>query len=173
MASTYVPPMWRRSLESPLGRYAASTERGAYASDERGSYPLLVLVAVVFVISAGALLLSQSGLFSWTTASSAPATVSAPAPAVVTPLAPAELQNVLSYARTMRTDDPLVQVRPGVFAKKSNVEGVQIAGRTVFYDLVPHQSYGPLGSGKIKKSQMDVLARDTDAGALILVYVKK
>jgi hypothetical protein len=172
MASTgtYVPPMWRRSLGGPLDRHIGH----AGHTDERGTYPLLVLVAAaVFVVTAGALLLTQSGLFSRTTgATPATQSVAQPPPAAA-PLAPSDLQNVLSYARTLRTDDPLVQVRPGVLAKKSNVDGIQVGDRTVFYDVVPHQSYGPLRSGKLSEQQVDILARDTDSGSLILVYVKK
>jgi hypothetical protein len=73
----------------------------------------------------------------------------------------------------MRADDTLVQVRSGVFAKRSNVEGVQVGGRTVYYDLLPHQSFGPLRSGRVAESQVDVLARETAGDALVLIYALK
>ena len=95
-------------------------------------------------------------------------------PAQPTPiLAPTQLDDVASYARAMRPDDALVQVKPGVFAKRSNVEGVNVDGHTVYYDVVPHQSFGPLRSGKVTESQVNVLARDTSGDALILVYTIK
>jgi hypothetical protein len=175
MASAYVPPVWRRSQGIQVDRLARSGWRTDARAHERGSFPLLVLVAsVVFVITAGALLVSQSGVFS-RPASVAPVTQapSVPPPSAVAPLAPADAQYVLSFARGLRQDDPLVQVRPGVLAKKSNVEGVEVGGRTVFYDVTPHQSYGPLRTGKLSESQVEVLARDTESGALILVYAKK
>jgi hypothetical protein len=87
-----------------------------------------------------------------------------------TTLAPADLQMVLSYAQQMRSDDSLVQVRAGVFAKRSNVEGVQVGSQRVYYDLVPHQSYGPLRSGRVDESQINVLSRSQSGDTLILVY---
>jgi len=94
-------------------------------------------------------------------------TVNSPAPTQ------GEIAAVVSYASEMRADDTLVQVRPGVFAKRSNVEGVQVGGRTVFYDIFPHQSFGPLRSGRVAESQINVLGRENTGGALVLVYVLK
>jgi hypothetical protein len=80
---------------------------------------------------------------------------------------------VLSYVSDLRADDSLVQVRPGVFAKRSNVAGVTIDGRTLYYDVVPHQSFGPLRRGHFSESDVVILARQPATGGLILIYARK
>jgi hypothetical protein len=168
MASTYAPYAHRLTARSLV------SER----TWQRSSYPLfLVIASGVFIVSALALLLSQSGLFGARGAAASPAVSAPAAPAAATspatPLPAAELETVLSYARAMQTDDVLVQVRPGVFAKRSNVQGVSVGGKTVYYDILPHQSYGPLRSGKVSESQVNVLARDAQGGFMVLVYTMK
>jgi hypothetical protein len=143
-------------------------------------YLLLVLVAtVVFVAFAGLLLVPPAGALLQAarvgqppaaTTPAAPAPAAQPAP---TALAPDQIETVLSYAGTMRTDDSLVEVRPGVFAKRSNVEGIRLDGRTIYYDLVPDQSFGPLRSGKLSESQVTILAREQRGPALVLIYTPR
>jgi hypothetical protein len=143
-------------------------------------YLLLGGTLGAFLISAWAFLgpqvaamLPRTGAIGATGASVA----SAPAAPVTSPaapaLTPAELDEALSYARQLRPDDPLVQVRPGVFAKRSNVEGVRLNGRTVYYDVLPHQSFGPLRSGKVSESQITVLGTERLGDTLVIVYVLK
>lgn len=153
MASTYAPPSHRYSVRAQVW--------------QRSSYPLLLLVAAgVFVVSALALLIPQTGFFSRSLTT--PSAVAAQAP-----LDPAGLERVLTYARSMQPDDALVQVRPGVFAKRSNVEGIDVGGVTVYYDIASHQSFGPLRSGKLRESDVTILGREATNGFLILVYTKK
>jgi hypothetical protein len=97
----------------------------------------------------------------------APRTASGPG------LSPDNLETVLSYARSMRPDDDLVQVRPGVFAKRSNVEGVEVGGTRAYYDIASHQSFDPLSTGKLAESQISVIGREAQNGFLILVYTRK
>src|SRR5207249_4064580 len=92
-------------------------------------------VLVAFLVSAGAVVAPQvAPLFGHYAAQKAPAGVVSP---TLSPVSRADIDAVLSYAQQMRPDDALVQVRPGVFAKRSNVQGVQAGGRTVYYDLAP------------------------------------
>ncbi len=85
----------------------------------------------------------------------------------------ADTAQVLSYVDGIRPDDALVQVRPGVFAKRSNAEGLSIAGRTVYYDVFPHQSFGPLRTGETTERDITVLAREVDGDTLVLIYALK
>jgi hypothetical protein len=91
----------------------------------------------------------------------------------VTPLTDAERALVLSYVGTLRPDDPLVQVRPGVQAKRSNVDGVRVGNRTVYYDILGHQSYGPLASGRVREADVDILSREGAPPFVVLLYVLK
>lgn len=166
MASTYAPPSHR------IGYSRAGVRGGAHSA-----FPLLVLVAaVVFVVSALALLLTQTGV--WVTRPVSPSTTAAERIAAVNGaaapvLSPAQVEHVLTYARAMQPDDSLVQVRPGVFAKRSNVEGVLVDGKTVYYDVLPHQSFGPLRAGQVTEQQVHILSREAQNGFVVLVYTKK
>jgi hypothetical protein len=94
-----------------------------------------------------------------------------PAPAVPSGLiAPAEIDAVLAYVDGMQPGDELVLMRPGVFAKRSNVEGVRLGGRTVYYDVYPHQSFGPLHTGRWSDADVSILARLPANGTLVLIY---
>lgn len=86
------------------------------------------------------------------------------------PLGPAEIDAVLAYADGMQPGDELVLVRPGVFAKRSNVEGIRLGGRSVYYDMYPHQSFGPLRTGRWSDADVTVLARLPANGTLVLIY---
>ncbi|HEU5316331.1 MAG TPA: hypothetical protein VFX49_09495 [Chloroflexota bacterium] len=153
MASTYAPPSHR---------YTARVQVW-----QRSSYPLLLLVAAgVFIVTALALLIPQTGLFS--RALSAPSAV-----APQTQLGPADVERVLAYARSMQPDDTLIQVRPGVFAKRSNVEGIDVGGTRVYYDVASHQSFGPLRAGTVRESDVTVVGREATNGFLIVVYTKR
>jgi hypothetical protein len=172
MASTYVPPL------SPLSHRPARVAYGQRAWT-RTSYPLLLIVAAgVFIVSAAALLLAQTGLLSRpapaaTSAASATVGTSGGSVAPVPQLAPADVEKVMAYARGMQPDDALVQVKPGVFAKRSNVQGVTLNGATVYYDIVPHQSYGPLRTGQVTEQQVNVVARQAHDGFMVTVYTRK
>jgi hypothetical protein len=147
MASTYAPPT-SRAIAYP-----------------RGSSPVLLLVATgVFIITALAFLIPQTPFFT--------RQLTAPTVAPVS-MSPEQLDHVLSYARAMQPDDTLVQVRPGVFAKSSNVNGVTLNGTTYYYDIASHQSFGPLRSGAVTESQVNVVGREANQNFLVLVYTKR
>jgi hypothetical protein len=159
MASTYAPP---------TNRFPARVAAAASALPlSKSSSPILLLVATaVFIITALAFLIPQTHLFTrLLTAPSVP-----PSPAQ---LSPDQLEHILSYARAMQPDDTLVQVRPGVFAKHSNVHGVTLNGTTYYYDIASHQSFGPLRSGAIPESQVNIIGREAQPGFLVLVYIRK
>ncbi|HET7769006.1 MAG TPA: hypothetical protein VFN74_09530 [Chloroflexota bacterium] len=156
MASTYAPPTRRFSARA-----------AALPATNPTQVILLLVATAVFFVSALAILLPQTPIFV--------RQLTAPSAAPVAPaqLSPDQLEHVLSYARAMQPDDELVQVRPGVFAKRSNVHGVTIDGRTYFYDVAAHQSFGPLRAGTLTESQVTVLAREAQPNFLILVYTRK
>ena len=156
MASTYVPPSHRFSA------------RAAALPRQSATQVILLLVATgVFLVTALAVLIPQTPIFA--------RKLTAPSAAPLAPaqLTPGQLERVLTYARTMQPDDELVQVRPGVFAKRSNVHGVTIDGRTYYYDVAAHQSFGPLRAGTLAESQVQVIAREAQPNFLVLVYTQK
>ncbi len=86
------------------------------------------------------------------------------------PLTREEQARVLGYAGAFQTDDALVEVRPGVQAKRSNVEGVRLGGRTVYYDILGHQSYGPLGRGHVGEDGVVLLERSASGPFRVVIY---
>ena len=168
MAGSVQPPLPYRS--SPALAHAAVA--GREARHVSGGQLLLFGAALAALFASAAVLIAPQVtplLRRATAATRVSDTNGSPPPA----LTQSDLEVVASYAGQMRADDTLVQVRPGVFAKRSNVEGVQVGGRTVYYDILPHQSFGPLRSGKVAESQINVLARETSGDFLLLVYTLK
>jgi hypothetical protein len=165
MASN-APPYYVGPTHAPPVAAQRETVRGAHLA-------LLVAGAAVFVASAAALVLPSlagAARIQGTTVSAVAPSAAASAPAA---LSAADLERVLAYASTVRPDDSLVQVRPGVFAKRSNVHGVVVGDRTVYYDVQPHQSFGPLRSGALAESDVDILGRQTVDGTQVVVYAPK
>jgi len=174
-------------MASMIAPYATRRFSGVPSSQRalpRSSSPLLLLVGTaLFMVAAAVLLVPQiAGTFQAivhpaTSTTGVPATSTAGSPSdaapVVAPLSRADIESVLTYARAMQADDQLVQVRSGVFAKRSNVQGVPVHGATVYYDVLPHQSYGPLRSGRVTESQVNIVSREASDGFMVLVYTLK
>jgi hypothetical protein len=123
------------------------------------SLPLLLLLVLAAILVPAVAFLVPAGR-----------TREAPAPAAAAPLTAEERTRVLTYAAGLRPDDALVEVRPGVRAKRSNVEGVRLDGRTVYYDLTGHQSFGPWRRGQVREADLLVLARAGAEPVQIVVY---
>jgi hypothetical protein len=140
-----------------------------------GSAGVLVGPSLQGVLAAGQRLLVRDTAHGATQAPPAPGGGPTPLPwaAGGPALSRDELDVVLSYADSLRPDDPLVEVRPGVSAKRSNVEGVRLGGRTVYYDLSAHQSFGPLRAGKATPADVVVLARQGQGDFELVVYALK
>jgi hypothetical protein len=145
-ATTSRPPVQTRGARGPL-------------------LVLLILLGAAFLLSAAAFLLpSLAAPFQDTPERRE--VVAGPPP----PLTSEERTRVLDYAGALQPDDALVQVRPGVQAKRSNVEGVRLRGRTVYYDILGHQSFGPLGRGRVREDGVDVLERSAEGPFQVVIY---
>jgi hypothetical protein len=169
----------RRTPSGGLARWDRHTGLLArYAPPVRVA--LVAVTAILFLASAGAFIAPSlprigggAGRDRSTSASAAlptQAVSTRPSPALLTD---AERGLVLSYVQTLRPDDPLVPVRPGVEAKRSNVQGVRLGSRTVYYDIVGHQSFGPLASGRVREADVDILSREGTPPFVVLVYTLK
>jgi hypothetical protein len=145
------------------------------------SLALLAVLGVAFLASAGVFLVPGIAR-SFQRATPVPAAIGSAAPspagvdpagATLAPLTAEERARVLSYAGALQADDPLVEVRPGVQAKRSNVEGVSLDGRTVYYDVVGHQSFGPVARGRVREQDVVVLALAGEAPFQVVIYALK
>jgi hypothetical protein len=150
------------------------------------SLALLAALGIAFLASAG-VFLAPGITRSFQRATPVPAAIgdAAPSPAPLggtglagagatwAPLTAEDRARVLGYAGALQPDDPLVEVRPGVQAKRSNVEGVRLDGRTVYYDVVGHQSFGPVARGRVREQDVVVLAREGEAPFQVVIYALK
>lgn len=143
------------------------TER-RYADHALGAPAWVVWLFAAVALLAGAFLVGVPAL-----PGMASGGLTGPAPALRSGLmGPAEIDAILAYVDGMQPGDELVLVRPGVFAKRSNVEGIRLGGRTVYYDVYPHQSFGPLRTGRWADADVSVLARIPTNGTLVLIYTQ-
>ncbi len=78
---------------------------------------------------------------------------------------------VLSYASQGRAGDELVEVRPGVWAKSSNIYGLSIDGATYYYQVSPHASFDPLSQGRVGAGEVRVVQIFEESGFDVVVYV--
>lgn len=75
-----------------------------------------------------------------------------------------------SYADRQRDDDPLIEVEPGIWAKQSNVKGVEIDGVTYYYNLSPHMSYDPVSRNAVRKRDITIVYEDGDTEVPMVIY---
>jgi hypothetical protein len=165
-------PSMAEVLASPATRgYSAAPAQAPFAP-RVGQYVLFA--ACVLTLAVTAFALAAAPVLSHPPAAGAAQPAGPPGAHATLPAWTApDTAEVLSYADGMRPDDALVQVRPGVFAKRSNAQGLRVAGRTVYYDIYPHQSFGPLRTGKVTERDVTVLARSVEGDALVLIYALK
>lgn len=80
------------------------------------------------------------------------------------------IEKVLSYATVHQHDDPLIEIEPLIFVKKSNLEGIVIEGKTYFYSLFPHSSFDPVALGKVNENEVTVIYDDENATIPVIIY---
>jgi hypothetical protein len=80
-------------------------------------------------------------------------------------------ETVLSYVEGQRDDDPLVEVRNGVWAKSSNYNGVVIAGQTYYYGIFPHQSFDPFTRGIVAADAVRIVREISNREFTVIIYV--
>jgi hypothetical protein len=163
-------------IHSDLAAGLAPWERRA-GPHTRGASPVLIVLmtatAILFLASAAAFIAPSLPHVGSGAGRAEPLRSSTTTATTGAPLTDVERSLVLSYVETLRPDDPLVEVRPGVQTKRSNVEGVHLEDRTVYYDIVGHQSFGPLASGRVGERDVDILSREGAPPFVVLVYARK
>ncbi|QZT34966.1 hypothetical protein HUR95_06930 [Caldalkalibacillus thermarum TA2.A1] len=82
------------------------------------------------------------------------------------------VKHVLTYAQTVRDDDPFIEAEPGVWVKQSNVEGIVVDGQRYYYSMIPHMSYDPLARGEVSMEDIDILY-DEQGEFPVMIYTVK
>jgi len=68
------------------------------------------------------------------------------------------------------SNDPLMEVAPGVSVRASSVRGFDLNGRVYYYYFEGQPSYDPLSSGAVDRRDVDVLLRDTAGPKPLVIY---
>jgi len=68
------------------------------------------------------------------------------------------------------SNDPLMEVAPGVNVRASSVRGFNLKGRVYYYYFEGQPSYDPLSSGAVVRRDVDVLLRDTSGPKPLVIY---
>jgi hypothetical protein len=68
------------------------------------------------------------------------------------------------------TDDPLIDVAPGVTARSSNVRGFTLNKVTYYYYVEGSENFDPLSRAVIGRHEVDVVFRDTESPVPLTIY---
>ncbi|WP_298821761.1 hypothetical protein [Chloroflexus sp.] len=107
------------------------------------------------------LLLSVAG---WLLSSAQPRTPLAAKPDLT--LLTREIQGRLSGAIL----DPLIEVKPGVTIRSSNVRGFRYEGQIYYYYIEGVPGYDPLSRGLVRPDQVEIMLRDSSGPQTIVLY---
>jgi hypothetical protein len=67
-------------------------------------------------------------------------------------------------------NDPLIDVRPGVSARASNLRGLSMGGSTYYYYVEGHANFDPLSRGAITRDSVEIMLRDNNGPSSIVIY---
>ena len=68
------------------------------------------------------------------------------------------------------SNDPLMEVAPGISVRASSVRGFTLHGRVYYYYFEGQRGYDPLSSGAVDRRNVDMLLRDTAGPKPLVIY---
>lgn len=71
---------------------------------------------------------------------------------------------------TGSTNDPLIEVRPGVSVRESNVRGFNLNGTVYYYYVEGNQNFDPLSRGDVATDKIEILLRDESGPLPLVIY---
>jgi len=80
------------------------------------------------------------------------------------------IRNAVWASEHGTSNDPLMDVAPGVSVRASSVRGFQLNGRVYYYYFEGRSSFDPLSRGTVDRNTVDVLLRDTDGPKPLVIY---
>ncbi len=144
---------------------AISTHSGVEQGSAIRAVPLHSLGAQSLVMLIATELLLLFGILAWALGALLPS---------ATPLAAAHDLRPVYEAITARLVgdvlDPLVEVRPGVNARMSNLRGLHYAGTTYYYFIEGDTNFDPLSRGSVAKGDVELLLRDVSGPQVVVIY---
>lgn len=67
-------------------------------------------------------------------------------------------------------NDPLIDVRPGVSARASNLRGLSMDGSVYYYYVEGRANFDPLSRGAVASDAVEIMLRDTSGPSSIVIY---
>ena len=68
------------------------------------------------------------------------------------------------------SNDPLMEVAPGISVRASSVRGFTLHGQVYYYYFEGQHGYDPLSSGAVDRRNVDMLLRDTAGPKPLVIY---
>ncbi|WP_322487878.1 hypothetical protein [Chloroflexus sp.] len=118
----------------------------------------------LFTVMIGIELCLLLGVLAWLL-SAIPARTPLAATPDLTPLT-REIQGRLSGAIV----DPLIEVKPGVAIRVSNLRGFRYEGHIYYYYVEGAANYDPLSRGIVQPDRVEIMLRDTSGTQTIVLY---
>ncbi len=118
----------------------------------------------LFTLMIGLELCLLFGFAGWLLSSAQPRTPLAAVPDL-TPLT-REIQGRLNGSIV----DPMVEVKPGVAIRTSNIRGFRYAGHVYYYYIEGEPGYDPLSRGIVRPDQVEIMLRDSSGPQTIVIY---
>ncbi|WP_322820673.1 hypothetical protein [Chloroflexus sp.] len=66
--------------------------------------------------------------------------------------------------------DPVIEVKPGVIVRSSNVRGFRYEGHVYYYYIEGAANYDPLSRGLLRPDQVEIMLRDDSGEQTIVIY---
>ncbi|WP_448337086.1 hypothetical protein [Chloroflexus aurantiacus] len=66
--------------------------------------------------------------------------------------------------------DPVIEVKPGVIVRSSNVRGFRYEGHVYYYYIEGAVNYDPLSRGLLRPDQVEIMLRDDSGEQTIVIY---
>ena len=80
------------------------------------------------------------------------------------------IRNAIWASEQGTSNDPMMEVAPGVNVRASSVRGFALNGHIYYYYFEGRPGFDPLSSGAVSRSDVDVLMRDSDGRTPLVIY---
>ena len=80
------------------------------------------------------------------------------------------IRNAVWASENGTSNDPLMDVAPGVSVRASSVRGFTLHDRVYYYYFEGRPSFDPLSRGAVDRRDVDMLLRDTDGPEPLVIY---
>lgn len=118
-----------------------------------------------FAVIIGLELLLIIGVLIWALVALLPSATPLAAPHDLTPV-----QEAIRARINGAVEDPLIELRPGLSARASNLRGFQLNGTIYYYYVEGSSNYDPYSRGAVSPDKIEVLLHDSSGPATVVIY---